>query len=109
MGNGPLYDRVVHSINNRRGPVILVVQSNLIPWGAVGEGSNWLGHYLVVYGYRDGDYDGDGPQYLVWDPASDRGDRVLSANDWQRIAYFHDDPVISVPGSLISQVIVPRF
>jgi lysophospholipase L1-like esterase len=106
LGGLSVYDRVVRSVDNNRGPVILVVQSNLIPWGAVGEGSNWQGHYLVVYGYQPGDYNGDGPRLRVWDPASGTGGHEMSANDWPRIAYFPNDPILTVPN--VSWAIAPH-
>jgi lysophospholipase L1-like esterase len=84
VGWVPLYFAVVHSVNNGLGPLILLVHSNRRPWN--GGGSSLLAHYIVVVGYKNGDYLGRGPMLRVWDPA-DGSYHEMYASDWSNMKF----------------------
>jgi hypothetical protein len=83
VDNNRLFSGVMRAIDKRYGPVIILVHSQAIPWG----GGPWLeAHYLVITGYKWDDYQGGGPMYEVWDPASDEY-HELRAEAWEDMAY----------------------
>ncbi len=87
VGGATLQNIVLNAVNFRQGPVIIVAQTNKIPWYSSSANPN-LAHCLVIYGYDNHSITGS-VNYRVWDPSSGSGggNHVIADSDWDRMGY----------------------